>query len=94
MARRPCAWICFATSWLNAVADSLRGTRSVSTDTNVPLEPESIRGAKEWLRNRMSGPYRPTADQAAFTARFDMRLARRRSPSFDKMWRAVSTLLR
>ena len=32
----------------------------------------------------MSGPYSLTADQAALTARFNMTLARRRSPSFDK----------
>ena len=45
------------------------------------------------MRDRMNGPYSPTADQTALTARFDMMLARRRSPSFDKMWRAVRALL-
>ena len=52
-----------------------------------------MRGAKEWLRNRMSGPWIPAADQAALTASFDFTLARRRSPSFEKMWRGVSMLL-
>lgn len=80
-------------SWFIAAVDSLEGTRGIPAGTEVPQNPESIRGAKEWVRDRMDGPYRPTADQATFTARFDMTLARRRSPSFDKMWRAVSALL-
>ena len=84
---------CEYESWFIAAADSLRGTRGISSAANVPPDPESIRGAKEWLRARMSGPYSPTADQAALTARFDMTAARRRAPSFDKMWRAVSVLM-
>lgn len=83
---------CEYESWFIAALDSLRGIRGIANDADVPQDPESIRGAKEWLRNRMSGPYSPTADQAALTARFDMTLARRRSPSFDKLWRAVSAL--
>ena len=76
-----------------AAVDSLQGTRGITADVAVPKDPESIRGAKAWLRDRMNGPYSPTDDQATFTTRFDMHLARRRSPSFDKMWRAVSALL-
>ena len=85
---------CEYEAWFIAAADSLRGTRGISNAANVPPDPESIRGAKEWLRARMSGPYSPTADQAALTARFDMTAARRRAPSFDKMWRAVGVLMR
>ena len=85
---------CEYEAWFIAAADSLRGTRGISSAANVPPDPESIRGAKEWLRARMSGPYSPTADQAALTARFDMTAARRRAPSFDKMWRAVGVLMR
>lgn len=84
---------CEYEAWFIATVESLRGTRGISSAASVPPDPELIRGAKEWLRARMSGPYSPTADQAALTARFDMTLARRRSPSFDKMWRAVSALL-
>ncbi len=84
---------CEYESWFIAAVDSLRGVTGVSADAEVPQDPESIRGAKEWLRRRMGFPYSPTADQAALTARFDMATARRRSPSFDKMWRAVSALL-
>lgn len=84
---------CEYEAWFIATVESLRGTRGIWSTASVPPNPESIRGAKEWLRARMSGPYSPTADQAALTARFDMTVARRRSPSFDKMWRAVRALL-
>lgn len=84
---------CEYEAWFIATVDGLRGIRGIASTAGVPPDPESIRGAKEWLRARMSGPYSPTADQAALTARFDMTLARRRSPSFDKMWRAASALL-
>ena len=81
-------------SWLIAAAESVAGARGILPDTSTPEDPESIRGAKEWLRSQMRGSsYRPTADQAALTARFDMALARRRSPSFDKMWRATAAFL-
>lgn len=84
---------CEYEAWFIATVESLRGTRGISSTASAPPDPESIRGAKEWLRGRMNGRYSPTADQAALTARFDMTLARRRSPSFDKMWRAVIVLL-
>ena len=85
---------CEYESWFIATVDSLRGARGISPDAGVPPDPESIRGAKEWLRERMGGRYSPTADQTALTTLFDMASARRRSRSFDKMWRAVSALLR
>ena len=85
---------CEYESWFIATIDSLRGARGISPNASVPPDPESIRGAKEWLRERMGGRYSPTADQTALTARFDLASARRRSRSFDKMWRAVSALLR
>ena len=84
---------CEYEAWLIAAAESVAGARGILPDTSAPEDPESIRSAKEWLRSRMRGSYRPTADQAALTARFDMALARRRSPSFDRMWRATAALL-
>lgn len=80
-------------TWFLAAIKSIAGTRGVPAEISAPTEPESIRGAKEWLANRKQGTYRPTADQAALTAVFDMELARRRSASFDKMWRATAALL-
>ena len=84
-------------AWFIAAAESLSGTRGMPPDLSVPEDPESVRGAKEWLKRRTRGSsrgsYSPTTDQAALTERFDMEAARRRSPSFDKMWRAVNGLL-
>ena len=81
-------------AWLISAIESIAGFRGVHVSASAPQDPESIGGAKEWLQARMHGSYRPTADQAALTARFDMTLARDRSPSFDKMWRATVVVLR
>ena len=80
-------------AWFLASIESIAGSRTLSGDLTAPPAPESVRGAKEWLSQRMQVPYRPLTDQPALTARFDMALARRRSPSFDKLWRAASALL-
>ena len=85
---------CEYESWFIAAIDSLKGKRNISASATVPQDPESIRGAKKWLRDRMGGTYSPTADQTALTVLFNMGLARRRSRSFVKMWRAVGALLR
>ena len=79
---------CEYEAWFLAAAES------IAPDVSAPEDTESIRGAKEWLRKRTQRSYSPTADQAALTTRFDMATARRRLPSFDKMWRAVTVLLR
>ena len=84
---------CEYETWFLTSVESIAGGRTFARDLVAPPDPESIRGAKEWLSQRRHTPYRPTADQTALTARFDMALARRRSPSFDKMWRAVGALL-
>ena len=84
---------CEYEAWFLASIESIAGSRTLSGDLAAPPAAESVRGAKEWLSRRMQVPYRPTADQPALTARFDMALARRRAPSFDKMWRAVISLL-
>ena len=84
---------CEYEAWFLASIESIAGSRTLSWDMAAPPAAESVRGAKEWLSQRMQVPYRPITDQPALTARFDMALARRRAPSFDKMWRAVSALL-
>jgi len=92
---------CEFEAWFISAIESVAGTRGIHPDRSAPADPELIRGAKEWYCVhcpkewlRTGGTYRPTADQTALTARFDMALARKRSPSFDKMWRATSELLR
>jgi hypothetical protein len=45
-------------------------------------------------QRQTAGPaHKETADQAALTQRFDMKAARKQSPSFDKLWRDVERLI-
>jgi hypothetical protein len=61
-----------------------------------PADPELPRDCKGWLsQHRVDRhDYKPTADQAALAAAFDLRLARKNSPSFDKLWRDLERMLR
>ena len=80
-------------AWGLAAARSLRGWRGLPSDLEPPANPQSVRGAKEWLTERMAGAaaYSPTADQASLAATIDLREART-APSFDKFCRAVCSL--
>lgn len=81
-------------SWFLAAARSLQGKRGLPEDLEPPPDPESIRGAKEWLSRQM-GPqtrYSETTDQPALTALFDMQAARA-ADSFDKCYRELTALL-
>ena len=81
-------------TWFLAAADSIAGRHGIYALTEPPADPESIAGAKEWLRQRMPAGrrYRETLHQPALTAIFDLDAARA-APSFDKLWRDVSELL-
>lgn len=81
-------------SWFLAAAESLRGIRGLPADLMPPANPENIRGAKEWLIRKMQPRvYSETEDQAAFTALFDLAIARR-ADSFDKCYRDIERILR
>ena len=77
-------------NWFIAAAESIAGYAGLRPDLTAPPNPESIRGAKEWLhRNMLSGKaYSPTIDQPALASKFDLNAARR-APSFDKMCREI-----
>jgi hypothetical protein len=81
-------------AWFLAAAESLRGARGLRSDLESPRDPEGIRGAKEWLRERMEGDrhYVETLDQPALAARFSIEEARR-AASFDKCYREVLRLV-
>jgi hypothetical protein len=81
---------CEYEAWFLASAMSLRGKRGLGDDIVPPLDPESVRGAKEWLIARMSGSrtYSETVDQPALTALFDIEQARK-CASFDKLCRVI-----
>ena len=71
-------------TWFLAAAESLRGCAGLSDQLTAPTNPESIRGAKEWLGREMRVSYDPIIHQVRFTARFDLHQARS-VPSFDRL---------
>ena len=81
-------------NWFLAAAESIRGHRGLSDDLMRPTDPESIEGAKGWLRHHMprNRTYSETADQPALTAVFDLAAARSVA-SFDKCWRDIAELV-
>jgi len=81
-------------AWFLAAAESIRGHRGLADDLEAPADPENVRGAKEWLRDRMEGSrtYSETLDQVALTAVMDLESARR-ADSFDKCYREVARLV-
>jgi hypothetical protein len=82
-------------AWFIAAAESLRRQRGLSKTMNPADDPESIRGAKEWLSRHMppNRPYSERIDQPALTALFDMNAAKRTTNSFDKCYREISGLV-
>ncbi len=81
-------------AWFLAAAESLRGQRGLKNDIDSPNNPEEIRGAKEWLRQRMQSgnTYRSKRDQPALAALFNLEQARQ-ADSFDKCYRDIVRLL-
>lgn len=81
-------------TWFLAAAPSISGHRGLPADLARPPDPELIRDAKRWLSARITTgrAYRPTIDQPALTAVFDLDAARS-APSFDKLWREMESLL-
>ncbi len=81
-------------AWFLASAESLCGYRSLPANLTSPPFPEQVRGAKEWLADRMAPGrgYSESSDQPALTAIFEMEAARH-ADSFDKCYREVVRLL-
>ncbi len=81
-------------AWFLAAAESLRGKRGLKNDIIPPNNPEEIRGAKEWLYQRMQtgNTYSETRDQPALAALFNLEQARQ-ADSFDKCYRDIVWLL-
>ena len=82
-------------AWFLASAASLRGRQGLSGTIEPPINPEGVRGAKEWLKNHMEGSrkYSETIDQLALTRHLDMQAARQ-AASFDKLYRDLARLIR
>jgi hypothetical protein len=82
-------------AWFLAAASSLGGRCGLPDDVQPPPDPEGIRGAKGWLRERMQGnrKYSEPVDQPELSRVFDLDMARAGSDSFDKLWREAARLL-
>lgn len=78
-------------AWFIAATTSISDHYGV--DAKPPPDPESIRDAKGWIgRNVLHATYHPTLHQPKLTAAFDL-CAARAAPSFEKLWRDVTSLL-
>lgn len=72
-------------AWFIAAAQSLDGCRGFCCP-GTPVEAETPRDAKGWLRRNMEGgTYSEVLDQPAFTALFDLQQAFDNSRSFRKL---------
>jgi len=82
-------------SWFLGAKESLRGHRGIRSDAIAPVNPEAIRDAKGHLTKNMESMtrYLEVDDQPAFAGEMDLSLARNRCPSFDKLVRAVHSLV-
>jgi hypothetical protein len=73
-------------AWFIAGASSLNGCRGfVCGENDAQTDAELHRNAKEWIKQRMAAGAYGISDQAAFSARIDLELVRRRSRSFRKL---------
>jgi hypothetical protein len=84
---------CEKEAWFIGAIESLRGFRGVPESAVAPQDPESIRGAKEWLVRLRGQPYSEVTDQAALANRFDLNAAELSCPSFAKLKKEVNRLL-
>ncbi len=81
-------------AWFLEAAPSLRGVEGLPDNLARPEGPaDRIRGAKEWLGDRMSASYREPLHQPPLTRRFSLTLARR-AGSFNKCYRDVVSAVR
>lgn len=81
-------------AWFLAGAASLRGRCGLPSNLSPPADPEAVRGAKEWLSQRMpSGRrYSETLDQPALTNSLDLAMAGN-ARSFRKFEKEVRRLV-
>ncbi len=82
-------------AWFAAAAPSLVGPKGLVDGVASPDFPDQIQDAKGWLSDRMRDAprYRPTTDQARFTERFHLAMARERSPSFARAYEEIARLV-
>jgi hypothetical protein len=82
-------------AWFLGSAESIAGRRHLSANLQSHPSPESVRGCKEWLADRMPRDkgYDEVSDQPALTQLFDLDRARKSCPSFEKCDRELWWLI-
>lgn len=75
--------------------DRIREILEIPDSIIAPANPESIRGAKEWLTNRMprNRSYQETRDQETLVHHIDLTLTHDQSRSFRRLCHAVEELV-
>ncbi len=82
-------------TWFVAAAESLPKYLIIRPGERIPESPEQSRCGKRWVAERCREiRYSETRHQPRMTATMDLALARRRSPSFDKLCRELESRLR
>lgn len=80
-------------AWFLASLDSLNGQLDVLAGSTLSSDPESIRGAKGVFESFLqTGTYSETVDQKKYSAKLDIELARRNSPSFARLVDALAAM--
>ena len=79
-------------TWFLTAAQSLRGLRGLPLDLNAPDNPEAIRGAKQWLGDRMQVSYDPITHQIEFTRAMNLDQARA-NDSFNRLCDRITALV-
>lgn len=82
-------------TWFLASIESLAGQYTLPAEISAPVDVEKIRGAKEWITDRMAPGriYKETDHQPAMSAYMDLELAANRSRSFRRLISAIEDLL-
>ncbi len=82
-------------SWFVASAESIAEHVGTNSTFAVPDNIEEIQNPKMWLElNVLNRRYKETADQASFSSRINVPIARRRSRSFDRFCSELQRLLK
>jgi hypothetical protein len=79
-------------TWFLTAAQSLRGLRGLPADLVPPPNPEAIRGAKQWLGERMQTGYDPITHQIEFTRAMNLGQARANA-SFGRLYDRIAALI-
>jgi hypothetical protein len=82
-------------AWFLGSAESIAGKRNLPATLQSHHAPETVRGCKEWLSDKMprSFAYDEVNDQPALAAAFDLNMAKVSCSSFEKCHRELLSLL-